>query len=235
MASFADLDEAEERVNVAVQAAFRTYVRQLSGGVFRDQPRVDVSVWPIEAWPRLVTDTVVPVVRDVFIEEAIKAGAGSSASSLAQTFITSLQPLIENTHIPDRVLQLTTELAASPEYQQDPEEASESFLSGLSGLMVGALAVFAINAANQAVNTAVFEAGRVLQTLQPQRRVMKTWTAHHDEKTRLTHRIADGQQIPLGEAFNVGGFPLRFPRDPFGPPGEVMNCRCRLNLGVEDE
>lgn len=49
-----------------------------------------------------------------------------------------------------------------------------------------------------------------------------------DGRTRLSHRIADGQRQPLMQPFIVGGFPLMFPGDPSGPPGEVINCRCSL-------
>lgn len=52
------------------------------------------------------------------------------------------------------------------------------------------------------------------------------WLATDDARTRHTHRDAEGQRVPVGTPFVVGGFELRFPGDPMGPPQEVINCRC---------
>jgi hypothetical protein len=54
----------------------------------------------------------------------------------------------------------------------------------------------------------------------------KVWFAMDDARTRPTHREADGQEVPLDEPFNVGGYDLDFPGDPNGPAEEVVNCRC---------
>lgn len=58
----------------------------------------------------------------------------------------------------------------------------------------------------------------------------KVWLAHHDQRTRPTHRIADGQQVPLNTPFVVGGYPMMQPGDPTAPPGEVINCRCGVGM-----
>lgn len=47
-----------------------------------------------------------------------------------------------------------------------------------------------------------------------------------DTRTRPTHRVAEGQRVPVGQPFIVGGFPMMFPGDPLGPPQERINCRC---------
>lgn len=54
----------------------------------------------------------------------------------------------------------------------------------------------------------------------------KLWLATEDERTRPTHRTADGQRVPLSEPFRVGQAALMFPGDPSGPPEEVIQCRC---------
>ena len=54
----------------------------------------------------------------------------------------------------------------------------------------------------------------------------KTWVAHHDKHTRFTHRVANGQTVPLNDPFQVGNDSLMFPGDPSGSPEEIMNCRC---------
>jgi len=56
------------------------------------------------------------------------------------------------------------------------------------------------------------------------------WLATLDTRVRPTHRRADGQRIAVGDRFQVGQASLRFPGDPLGPPGEVIQCRCTTIL-----
>lgn len=58
----------------------------------------------------------------------------------------------------------------------------------------------------------------------------KVWLATDDRRTRPTHDVADGQRVPVGAPFIVGGFPLAFPGDPTGPAHEIIQCRCTLLL-----
>lgn len=54
------------------------------------------------------------------------------------------------------------------------------------------------------------------------------WTTMHDNSVRETHRATDGQTRMLGDTFDVGGFDLKYPGDPVGPPSVWINCRCIL-------
>jgi HK97 family phage portal protein len=54
----------------------------------------------------------------------------------------------------------------------------------------------------------------------------RTWSAVNDNRTRETHRAADGEVRRMDETFLVGGAQLKFPGDPDGPPQEIINCRC---------
>src|SRR5690625_1226606 len=54
----------------------------------------------------------------------------------------------------------------------------------------------------------------------------KEWVAAWDDRTRETHIEADGQRVPLGGRFNVGGYELEYPGDASGPASEVIMCRC---------
>lgn len=51
------------------------------------------------------------------------------------------------------------------------------------------------------------------------------WMATPDAHTRDSHRRLDGYCIQRGEIFPNG---CEYPGDPFGPPAEVYNCRCRM-------
>jgi SPP1 gp7 family putative phage head morphogenesis protein len=59
------------------------------------------------------------------------------------------------------------------------------------------------------------------------------WLTARDERVRDTHAAAEGQRVAIGSAFQVGGASLRFPADPQGPPGEIINCRCTVIPVVE--
>lgn len=74
-------------------------------------------------------------------------------------------------------------------------------------------------------NGASIEAARLVY---PEQRVMKTWLATADERTRETHADADGQSVPLDQTFSVGDAQLDYPGDPDGPDEEVCNCRCTV-------
>lgn len=57
----------------------------------------------------------------------------------------------------------------------------------------------------------------------------KQWVAALDERTRETHREADGQVVAIHEPFIVGGYALQFPADPScAAPHETINCRCTI-------
>lgn len=62
----------------------------------------------------------------------------------------------------------------------------------------------------------------------------REWLAAEDERTRDTHKEADGQIVGLDEAFTVGDSLLMYPGDPSGPPEETVNCRCTLGYLVDD-
>jgi len=58
----------------------------------------------------------------------------------------------------------------------------------------------------------------------------KSFNATLDKRTRIGHVAADARYkfhpIPVNEKFVVSGELLRFPRDPAGSPGNIINCRC---------
>lgn len=56
------------------------------------------------------------------------------------------------------------------------------------------------------------------------------WSATGDNRTRITHKKADGQIRKKGEPFIVGGYKLLYPGDTSlgAPAKEVISCRCTL-------
>jgi len=61
----------------------------------------------------------------------------------------------------------------------------------------------------------------------------KTWLATPDERTRMDHRHAHGQTVPISQPFTVGGEQLLYPGDPSASDGNVINCRCTLIYGKD--
>jgi hypothetical protein len=64
------------------------------------------------------------------------------------------------------------------------------------------------------------------QNLPPETVGKKVWLAHHDSRTRVTHRAADLQEKPLNAHFIVGGSQMMYPGDTEAPLDETINCRC---------
>lgn len=57
--------------------------------------------------------------------------------------------------------------------------------------------------------------------------VVKQWIAAHDNRTRHSHRLLDGQIRELDEDFLPN---LAQPGDPRAPAGMTINCRCTLGF-----
>jgi len=56
----------------------------------------------------------------------------------------------------------------------------------------------------------------------------KTWVSAQDDRTRSSHRSANGQTVDISDPFIVNGYSLINPGDPNGPASEVINCRCTV-------
>lgn len=56
------------------------------------------------------------------------------------------------------------------------------------------------------------------------------WISTRDDRTRDDHAEVDGQVVPVGQSFDVGGEMLAYPGDPAGDGGNVINCRCTTAL-----
>lgn len=54
------------------------------------------------------------------------------------------------------------------------------------------------------------------------------WLTAGDSAVRETHAEVDGDIVPLGGSFRVGGDELEYPGDPSGSAEETINCRCTL-------
>lgn len=79
------------------------------------------------------------------------------------------------------------------------------------------------------VQAATLSAGYALERATG-RRYQKTWRSRDDKLVRPAHAAADGQTRLLNTSFNVGGYPMMYPKDPTAPPQLVVGCRCKLQI-----
>lgn len=77
-----------------------------------------------------------------------------------------------------------------------------------------------------AYNGGLNDAFAVIVAADPGTEYVKRWLATEDSRTRPDHVEADGQTVPFGQPFIVGGFSMMHPHDPDAPAKEVVNCRC---------
>ena len=63
----------------------------------------------------------------------------------------------------------------------------------------------------------------------------EVWSATKDQKTRLSHRHADGQKKGeiIKNAFSIDGNPALYPGDPQLPAEDRINCRCNIRFEIE--
>lgn len=54
----------------------------------------------------------------------------------------------------------------------------------------------------------------------------KVWNTVEDERTRISHSVADGQVVDMNDSYVVDGEFLKYPGDDNASPGNVINCRC---------
>jgi DNA topoisomerase IB len=84
--------------------------------------------------------------------------------------------------------------------------------------------------------TAAWNSG-ALAALAAEGRTHKEWVAHvhgkGSQRTRESHRLADGQVVPIARPFKVGESLLMVPGDPAAPPWETVNCRCTV-VGADE-
>lgn len=83
-----------------------------------------------------------------------------------------------------------------------------------------------LNHANNQALEQLIEEGKVERDA-----VVNEWDASSDDDTRDSHRAMDGDIRVQGEAYTSGdGNLFRFPGDRMfsPPPGDIINCRCRL-------
>jgi SPP1 gp7 family putative phage head morphogenesis protein len=63
-------------------------------------------------------------------------------------------------------------------------------------------------------------------------KLVKMWISANDDRVRDSHEMLHGDIVAHDKDFANG---LQFPRDPSGPPEEVINCRCTWIMLPKDQ
>lgn len=65
--------------------------------------------------------------------------------------------------------------------------------------------------------------------------MVREWVSAENERTRQTHRDADGQKVEMDQPFDIGGHKIMYPGDySAGVPKETINCRCAVAYVLRD-
>ncbi|UQZ34595.1 hypothetical protein C2I18_14325 [Paenibacillus sp. PK3_47] len=81
---------------------------------------------------------------------------------------------------------------------------------------------------SRTMSTAAANGGKLEGWKQSEVVTGKKWRSSKGDRTRKTHRKANGQIQPLDKPFEVGNSKLMFPGDPSGRAEEIIRCRCTM-------
>jgi len=200
--------QGADELTEAVEAALRAWL---------DDAQVTAAVrWPAAgAWRRLVDEHVIPV-----SERLYRAGARVVNGGALEAFLDSVrQRLVETSSLID-------DIRAAQQIHGDA--AADVDWTGADGDSLPWRSRATLIGEHEAQVTSM----QAATDSHPGAR--KRWRSRNDERTRSSHRAADGQTVGIDAPFTVGGAQLMYPGDPAGPAEEIFGCRCSFFLVTEE-
>lgn len=243
LAARTDAAQVERDVRAAVWAALSDWLVQTGRAVLRNGARPDLdAIWArVPAW-RAAVDLILHGEILKAIGLAFTRLLGRDYAWEQRVFVTRYLTEVRNrlVRIPDEVYDL---VAGQISVGVNLGEGISSLAARVDTVLSrteserwpNRATVIARTEALGALNAGRFDAFNAVVEENPDERLYSFWLATEDSRTRPTHRAAEGQRVPVGTPFNVGGFELRFPGDPSGPPQETIQCRCVSLLVDADE
>lgn len=226
--------EEEPGVLARVLAAIRAWVPRLRAAVMEsgyvDPTGVDDAR---PAWAEQVDSQIMPAL-DTVVDHAWRWQSGEpfvSGNSFTQAQLALTANLL--VRIPDEVYndifaEISTGVANGEDQASIAARVDAKILTSGSEWWENRAKVITRTETNRAWNAGVLAAAQYYQA--PSTRWVKVWDTDVDSHERPAHRRADGQVRSLSDTFQVGGEDLRFPGDPAGSPGNVINCRCKMTI-----
>lgn len=232
-----DAAQAERAIRAALWSALSDWLVQTGRRVLRgDQPPNLDAIWArVPAW-RAAVDLIVRGQIAGAMALAYERLLGRDYAWRQRAFVTRYLAEVTNrlVRVPDEVYDLVAgQISAGVNLGEG--------ISTLSARVDGVLSstdserwpnratVIARTETLGALNASRFDAFNAYAE-ESDEELEKFWLATSDSRTRLTHREAEGQRVPLASPFIVGGAELMFPGDPDGPPQEIIQCRCTTLL-----
>jgi hypothetical protein len=228
----------ERDIRASVWAALSDWLIQLSRRMLRgDRPPDLDAVWALAPLWREAVDLI--LAGEIFkaIDTAFRRIVGPGTSWDQRPAMVSYLAQVRNrlVRIPEEVYDLVAgQVSTGVNLGESIPELSRRVDTVLSTTASerwpNRATVIARTETIGALNSGRYEAFRMIVEDDPGTAYELMWLATDDHRTRKTHETAEGQRVPVGSTFTVGGFQLAFPGDPSGPPQEVIQCRCTLLL-----
>ena len=230
--------KGEQRVYAATVRALTVLGREIHAQcVDSHYAPTDTRTWP--AWEAALDSFVVPALTSVFVTafddpQSLVAAGSINARENAGRFMRAVY---------NRLVRAADDVWASVQKALTEGVEKHEAIPDLARKVDAALAeqgaerwrgratTIARTETIAAFNNGRLEGGRALAAAVgiPERDVFKRWlSTHGDGRTRPTHRVADGQIVPVNTRFTVGGARGSTPGDPMLPPHECVNCRCTV-------
>jgi Phage Mu protein F like protein len=233
----AEIASVERDIRAAVWAALSDWLVQLARRVLRGDQRPDMdAVWAMAPLWREAVDLILNGEVWRAIGVAFARVLGPDYNWTQRPAVTAYLAQVRNrlVRVPDEVYDLVAgELAKGVNLGESIPKLRDRVDSVLSTTgserWPNRATVIARTETIGALNAGRADAFRVVAADADEPLEM-FWIATDDHRTRPTHDEAEGQRVPVGGRFNVGGFELAFPGDPSGPPQEVIQCRCTMLL-----
>lgn len=230
--------QTERDIRAAVWAALSNWLVQLSRRILREDRPPDLdAVWAMVPLWREAVDLILQGEIWKAIGLAFERLLGKDYAWDQRPAITRYLAEVRNrlVRIPDEVFDLVAgQLSTGINLGESIPELSRRIDSVLSTTeserWPNRATVIARTETIGALNAGRSEAFVTVAEDDPELELEKFWLATEDHRTRATHVEADGQRVPVGARFLVGGFELEFPGDPTGPAQEVIQCRCTMLL-----
>lgn len=186
-----------------------------------------LRMWPAEAWEDMRPEIQQVISRSETIEQASDQIAGildiNAPTRELRQKITEVEDKLEGAESPGEIRELRA-LRRQLWNSHDQSLGQWQYLSR--------------RIARTEVQGAI-EGGQMAGALATQQatgqRMYKRWLATKDNRCRRSHRLADGQVVPIDARYRVGRADLMYPAEPGGPAHEVIHCRCTQLILSEPE
>ncbi|MEU1592788.1 phage portal protein [Streptomyces sp. NPDC005708] len=182
-------------------------------------------------WADETTNTLTPILQQAATATARKVGQALTGTDTVPPAATAAA-LVSATYAGESVTAMLRDLATvlfdaqhgTPELSDLENKIRWFFQSEAPTVVARVSEACAVATINGAADAAAENAG-------PD--VVRTWVTRGDDRVRPAHKALNGKTLPVGTPFEVDGFQLRYPGDPFAPIALTINCRCRLHYATD--